>query len=144
MCDFAFLVDVTDHLNQLHDQLKGKEHHINELFQLVFAFEMNLRLCETQLRNANYVHFQTLMKNEPASPDTYVAFAELLRREFADRFIDLRARSGELLLFLNPIQVEVNGAPEAVQMRLIEVQCFASLKATFKEVPLVLSNALAD
>ena len=144
MCDFAFLVDVTDHLNQLHVQLKGKEHLINELFQFVFAFEMNLRLWETQLRNANYLLFPTLKKNEPASPDTYVAFAELLRREFADRFIDLRARSGELLLFANPFQVEVDDAPEAVQMRLIEVQCSASLKATFKEVPLVLSNALAD
>ena len=77
------------------------------------------------------------MENEPASPDTYVAFVELLRREFADRFTDLRAHNGELMLFSNPFQVEVDGAPEAVQMELIELQCSAALKATFKEVPLV-------
>lgn len=137
MCDFAFLVDVTAHLNQLNVQLQGREHLINELFQFVSAFEMKLRLWETQLRNANYVHFPTLMENEPASPDTYVAFVELLRREFADRFTDLRTHSGELMLFSNLFQVEVDGAPEAVQMELIELQCSAALKATFKEVPLV-------
>ena len=78
MCDFAFLVDVTAHLNQLNVQLQGREHLINELFQFVSAFEMKWRLWETQLRNANYVHFPTLMENKPASPDTYVAFVELL------------------------------------------------------------------
>ena len=138
MCDFAFLVDVTAHLNQLNVQLQGREHLINdELFQFVSAFEMKLRLWETQLRNANYVHFPTLTENEPASPDTYVAFVELLRREFADRFTDIRAHSGQLMLFSNPFQVEADGAPEAVQMELIELQCSAALKATFKEVPLV-------
>ncbi|KAI0226871.1 Neuroendocrine convertase 1 [Lamellibrachia satsuma] len=80
----------------------GRERLINDLFQFFFAFEMKLRLWETQLRNANYVHFSTLMEYEPASPDTYVAFVELLQREFADRFTDLRARSGDLLLFYNP------------------------------------------
>ncbi|KAI0238315.1 General transcription factor II-I repeat domain-containing protein 2A, partial [Lamellibrachia satsuma] len=64
MCDFAFLIDVTAHLNQLNVQLQGREHLINELFQFVSVFEMKLRLWETQLRNANYVHFPTLMENE--------------------------------------------------------------------------------
>ena len=118
-------------------QLQGREHRIKELFQFVSAFEMKLRLWETQLRNANYVHFPTLVENEPASPDTYVAFVELLRKEFADRFTDLRVHSGKLLVFSNPFQVEVDGAPEAVQMELIELQCSAALKATSKEVPLV-------
>ena len=77
----TFLVDVMGHVNQLHVQLKGKEHLINELFQFVFAFEMNLLQWETQVRNTNYIHFPTL-ENEPANPDTYVAFAELLRRKF--------------------------------------------------------------
>ena len=31
--------------------------------------------------------------------------------------------------------MEVDGAPEAVQMELVELQCSAALKATFKEVP---------
>ena len=137
MCDFAFLLDVTAHLNQLNVQRQGRKHLINEVFQFVSAFEMKLRLWETQLWNANYVHFLTLMENEPVSSDTYVAFVELLRLKFADHLTDLRARSGELLLFSNPFQVEVDGAPEGVQMELIELQCSAALKATFKEVPLV-------
>ena len=57
----------TSRLNQLNVQLQGREHLINELFQFVSVFEMKLRLWETQLRNANYVHFPTLMENEPAS-----------------------------------------------------------------------------
>ena len=118
-------------------QLLGREHLINELVQFVPAFDMKLRLWETQLRNANYVHFPTLMENEPASPYTYVAFVELLRREFADRFTDFRAHSWKFLVFSNPLQVEVDGAPEAVQMELIELQCSAAMKATSQEVPLV-------
>ena len=38
MCDFAFLVDVTAHLNQLNVQFQGRDHFINELFQFVSAF----------------------------------------------------------------------------------------------------------
>ena len=37
----------------------------------------------------------------------------------------------------NPFQVEVDDAPKIVRMELIELQCSVSLKAAFKEVPLI-------
>ena len=58
-------------------------------------------------------------------------------------FTDLRAHNRELMLFSNPFQVEVDGAPEAVQMELIELQCTES---DFQggATSGVLYNALAD
>ena len=85
-CDFSFLLDMTGYLNQLNVQLQGREHLINELFQFISAFELKLRLWESQLMNGNYVHFPILMENVPTSSDTYVAFLKLLRREFGERF----------------------------------------------------------
>ena len=83
------------------------------------------------------------MENEPASPDTYVAFVELLRREFADRFTDLRAHSRELMLFSNPSQVEVDescadGAHRTAMLCSTESDIQGGATSG------VLSNALAD
>ena len=93
------LMDVRFCMSSLHHgapqsaELQGREQLINELFQFVSAFETKLPLCETQLRNANYVYFPTLIENKLASPDTYafVAVIGSLTREFADRFADLRS-----------------------------------------------------
>lgn len=51
--------------------------------------QIKLRLWETSLRNANYVHFPTLVEHKLASLDTqaFIAFIELLRWEFADSLI---------------------------------------------------------
>ena len=77
MCDSAFLIEIMENLDQLNVQLQGREHLINEFFQSVSTFETKLRLWETQL----------------CLGFAFVAFMELPRREFADRFTDPSARS---------------------------------------------------
>ena len=62
MCDFAFLVYITEHLTLLNAQLQGREQLINELFQFVPLLD--------KVAIANYLHFPTLMENKLANPDT--------------------------------------------------------------------------
>ncbi|KAI0222826.1 hypothetical protein LSAT2_025919 [Lamellibrachia satsuma] len=66
-----------EHLTLLNTQLQGREQLINGLFRFVSAFETKLRLWETQLRDANYEHFPTLMENELATLDTFSTTAQL-------------------------------------------------------------------
>lgn len=42
MALFAFLCDITNHLNHLNLQLQGGEANVGELFEKVSAFQINL------------------------------------------------------------------------------------------------------
>jgi hypothetical protein len=57
--DFAFLVDKTQHLNDLNLHLQGRNQLVNNIFAHVKAFEVKLRLWEIQLTKQNTAHFRT-------------------------------------------------------------------------------------
>ena len=67
VCNLAFLVDVTSHLNKLNLQLQGKQQLIHEMWSYIRAFTTKLRLWEGQLESGNYAHFPTLQENKPTS-----------------------------------------------------------------------------
>jgi hypothetical protein len=54
--DFAFLVDKTQHLNDLNLQLQGRNQLVNDIFAHV---EVKLRLWEIQLTKHNTEQFPT-------------------------------------------------------------------------------------
>jgi hypothetical protein len=65
MCDFAFLVYITSQLNELnYDQVK--------------AFETELRLWESQIKNKNFVHFPALQNCNDQYSQKY---AEIISEE---------------------------------------------------------------
>ena len=49
MCDFAFLVDITQHLNDLNIELQGKDQFIHSLFDKSKAFESKLKIWNNHL-----------------------------------------------------------------------------------------------
>jgi hypothetical protein len=51
--DFVFLVDMTQHLNDLNLQLQGRNQLVNDIFAHVKAFEVKVRLWEIQLKKQN-------------------------------------------------------------------------------------------
>ena len=57
---FAFLVDITTHVNELNSRLQRKGQLIHSMFDHVNAFAMKLTLWEKQMKNKNFVHFPTL------------------------------------------------------------------------------------
>jgi len=62
MCQFNFLVDMTNHWNELNACLHGKDQLIESVFDHIKAFEVKLCLWESQLWGENFVHFPTLLK----------------------------------------------------------------------------------
>ena len=96
------MVDLTSHLDNLNLQLQGKLRLIHEMWSYVHAFETALRLCEIQLRNANYAHFAELQENKPMSTALFVSVIRHLRTEFSSRFSDIRSRENHIRLFSTP------------------------------------------
>ncbi|GFG34837.1 hypothetical protein Cfor_12071 [Coptotermes formosanus] len=61
-CDFAFMVDITTHLNELNTHLQGNNQLINSMFDHDNTFKMKLCLWESQLENKIFVHLPTLLR----------------------------------------------------------------------------------
>jgi hypothetical protein len=46
MCDFAFCIKITRHINELNINLQEASHLMNEMFDKITAFERKLRLLK--------------------------------------------------------------------------------------------------
>jgi len=51
--DLAFLVDITTHLNELNVRFQGKNQLISNVFQIITAFELKLKLWQSQVKVTN-------------------------------------------------------------------------------------------
>jgi hypothetical protein len=60
MCDFAFLVDITQHLNDLNMELQGRDQFIHNMFDKINAFESKIKIW-----NKHHVTFCTPKKRKP-------------------------------------------------------------------------------
>lgn len=137
MCDFAFLIDITQHLNELNLRLQGKDQLIHAMFDQIKAFESKLSLWESQLLSNNLVHFETLRKENPDASVKYAEEVKQLKDEFHSRFQDFRRCEESFSIFSFPFGVSADTAPPELQMELIDLQCSAELKAKFRDVPLL-------
>ncbi|CAD1468720.1 unnamed protein product [Heterotrigona itama] len=53
ICDFAFLVDITRHLNDLNIKLQGKSQFIHNMFDKINAFESKFKIWNKHLLSDN-------------------------------------------------------------------------------------------
>ncbi|GFG37021.1 hypothetical protein Cfor_05726 [Coptotermes formosanus] len=102
MCDFAFIVDITIHLNELNTRLHGKGQLINSTSDHVEAFKMKLRLWESQLKNNNFVHIPILLKCNGRDSQKYVRIISELREEFDTRFQVFKTLVSVCLILRSP------------------------------------------
>ena len=82
--DFAFLVDITTHLNELNTKLQGKDQLVTHLYEHIEAFQVKLRLWEKQLHENKSDHFHRLRKLTGISTNLnrYAEEITTLRAEF--------------------------------------------------------------
>ena len=99
LCGLAFLVNITQNLNFLNSKLQGKNQLIHNLFDFICAFETKLEIWEKQLREGNLCHFETLSKQSPPDTGLYAIEISYLRKEFENRFKDLRGNIVNSLSF---------------------------------------------
>lgn len=137
--DFAFLVDITGHLNDLNYRLLGKDQLVHNLYDSVKAFETKLILWESQLLNKNTIHFPKLMecvKNSATwNSNDYVQCISNLKEEFKSRFSDFREKEIFMRMFSSPFSVDIGSVPPELQLEFIDLQCDSALKCKFFENP---------
>ncbi len=138
----AFLVDITGHLNKLNKKLQGRDQLVNVMYEQVVAFQCMLRLWKTQLDQGNLAHFPTLQEQQPADVSMYATFIGDLQVQFNDRFQDMHCQHENFKLFASSFDVEVEAAPEELQMELIELQSSGALKLKCKEMDSI-SNSIS-
>jgi hypothetical protein len=129
--DFAFLVDMTQHLNDLYLQLQGINQLVNFIFTHVKAFEVKLRMWKIQLTKQNTAHFTTLndkAKSVSFNAAKYVTEVGGLREEFKSRFQDFKKHKTSFRMSASPFEVYAEAVPEKFQMELIELQSREEIK----------------
>ncbi len=137
MCDLAFLVDITSHLNKLNLKLQGPDKMITSLLTTIKSFELMSQLWILQLKQGNMVHFPTLQKQNPGSTMVYATECSNLYDEFERRFQDLKKRELEFRICEVPFDVLPENAPALFQLELIEIQSDNVLKAKYNSMPLL-------
>jgi hypothetical protein len=99
--DLAFLIDLTQHLNELNTKLQGKDHLVTDLYSFIKAFEAKLKLWEFQIRNNNYSHFEICkeVKEEflgsEFNHNSHLILIQDLINEFYIRFSDFKNQKYE-------------------------------------------------
>lgn len=131
--DFAFLVDLTGHLNTLNTSLQGKDLFVPDMISKVKAFRVKLMLWEVQLRGGNFSHFARLASLNPPKHvvGRYADVIEALKEEFVGRFKDFDASAQPLQLWSAPFDVDPTDVGSDLQMELIELNCDEQLKSRF-------------
>ena len=135
--DFAFLVDITQHLNDLNVKLQGSDNLFTDLYGHVAAFKVKLRLFIgqlTQKRLDNFTYLKSRKDESNIDCDKYASQIEILLEAFVSRFSDFSSDAMNVTLFSNPFAVTVEQidllAPE-LQLEVIDLQQNSVLKALF-------------
>ncbi|XP_043931708.1 general transcription factor II-I repeat domain-containing protein 2A-like isoform X1 [Protopterus annectens] len=137
MADLAFLVDITAHLNDLNLCLQGENLLITDMFQIVTAFEVKLKLIHCQIKNSNFIHFQTLSEQSHINTEKYAALINSLAQDFQSRFQDFRKHQQHFSIFATPFSIDINMLPANLQMKCIELQSDIQLKEKILQASLM-------
>ena len=118
-------------------RLQGENQLINTMFQTITAFQMKLKLWQSQVKANNFMHFDTLAKHGPVNNEKYAALLFDLIQEFENRFQDFRKNHQSFGIFATPFSVDINILPANFQMECIELQSDIQLKEKCDRVSLL-------
>ncbi|RVE58859.1 hypothetical protein OJAV_G00198850 [Oryzias javanicus] len=140
---FYYLVDMTEHLNQLNVKMQGIGNTVLSLQQAVFAFENKLELFIMDLKTGRLLHFEKLKQfkdaytaSEPAQKldlHQLAGFTSSLLQSFKARFGEFREHTRLFKFITHPIECSLNavdlGYIPGVSVRDFEAEV-ADLKAS--------------
>lgn len=139
VCDFAFVADIMQKMNELNMKLQGKGVFAHNLYLEVKYFIAKLKLFAKQLNEQNFFHFP-LLKTRAVTKvlsDKYSSQLMALKEEFIRRFADFKAIEGQFDLLSSPFVCDIETITEELQMELICLQADNSLKRMFESKPLI-------
>lgn len=140
----CFLSDVFHHLNQLNNELQGRDQTVTQLEEKLHAFQKKLTLFFADLRPGKMLHFPTLRTSGQIT-EVMTDFIDALKTNFATRFGDFTIPTEVRKFVKDPFCVNVEGefaskAKELVvsldeaslQLELIDIQSSGDLKQSFQ------------
>ena len=134
LSDMAFAVDLFEHMNELNTKLQGKGTFAHEMYSTVKAFRVKLKLFSRQLSQNITTHFAALATT--AQPmmltEKYTNMISALDNEFVRCFGDFQKLAAEFDILPSPFTTDLEKAPDAVQLELIDLQCNSTLKEKFQ------------
>ena len=112
LCNLAFLVDITTHMNELNTRLQQKVQYASEIYGHLKGFMNKLRLWHAHIQNANLSHFPTLKEMEMCPEKTKFADQlEKLFNEFSARFKDFKSHKHLFEIIFSPFHKDIDKAP---------------------------------
>ena len=137
LLDLYFFVDIVEELNQLNISLQVKDNLIIDTFNPIKAFQKKLLLFESQLKSNNAHHFPLLKEFKKSKCNNYIKYAKEIRKltaAFESRFSNLELDKYNKIfeIYSSLFLVEVESAPEYLQMELVDLQFNIKLKHTFE------------
>ncbi|XP_047501195.1 general transcription factor II-I repeat domain-containing protein 2-like [Penaeus chinensis] len=135
MQGLAFIVDVTEHLNNLNKMLQGRSKVVTQYCDNICAFKLKLSLWETQLAGGDAAHFPCLKDvcatQHAADMRRFKDKITGLLREFEQRFQIFGELEKDFKVFCSPFTVNASDLPVNIQLEIIDLQCVSDLKGKF-------------
>lgn len=135
MQDLAFMVDVTEHLNNLNKVLQGRNKVVTQYYDSICAFKLKLSLWETQLAGGDAAHFPCLKDvcatQHAADMKRFKDKMSGLLREFEQRFQIFGELEKDFKVFCSPFTANASDLPVNIQLEIIDLQCDSDLKGKF-------------
>uniref|UniRef100_A0A3B5RFG0 DUF4371 domain-containing protein n=1 Tax=Xiphophorus maculatus TaxID=8083 RepID=A0A3B5RFG0_XIPMA len=124
---FYYLVDMTEHLNQLNVKMQGTGNTVLSLQQAVFSFENKLELFIMDLETGRLLHFEKLRQFKDACTASeptqnfdlhqLAGFTSSLLQSFKARFGEFHEHSHLFKFITHPnYHQQINAAPEVTLM----------------------------
>jgi len=132
MQDLAFMVDVTEHLNNLNKMLQGRSKVVTQYYDSICAFKLKLSLWETQLAGGDAAQFPCLKDvcatQHAADMRRFKDKITGLLRQFEQRFQIFGELEKDFKVFCSPFSVNGSDLPVNIQLEIIDLQCDSDLK----------------
>lgn len=138
LCELALVTDMTNHLNTLNLKLQKTNQTISQLVSHVDSFRRKLLLFKNNLET-NIFHFfpscQILFEEHGTNCNfkNQINIIESLINQFDTRFRDFETLRKDLILFENPLTVQIEEQSLEFQAELCDLQCDLSLKARLEK-----------
>ena len=132
MQDLAFMVDITQHLNNLSKMLQGCKRLVTQYYDTIRAFKLKLSLWETQLSGDDTAHFPCLKSVRATGVNSdlnqYKDQTTELLREFKQLFQIFGQLETDFQVFCSPFTVNPSDLPVDLQLEIIDLQCDSDLR----------------
>jgi len=138
LCELAFITNLTSHLNDLNLKLPKANQTISQLVSHIDSFRRKLILIKNHVEK-NIFHFypscQILFEEHGKECDfkKHVQLIDLLIAQFNSRFGDFEKFKKDLILFENPLAVQIEEQNLEFQAELCDLQNDLSLKTRLEK-----------